>query len=119
MTTADVSLGLPGSLSRDSSVPSMGVVQTSLYSWYPLTTLYIVNACTIFRGTRDDKINDRGLFKFSVAHCNYREEKLIAIRQSFPRQLLEVTNSPKFSPATVLRYTVYAFDVCCEWRLSC
>ena len=70
VTTADVSLGLQGSLSQDSSVPSMGALQTSLYSWYPLTTLNIVNACTIFRGTRDDEINDCGLFKFSVAHCN-------------------------------------------------
>ena len=63
-------LGLPGSLSQDSSVLSMGVLQTSLYSWYPLTILNIVNTCTIFRGTHDDRINDRGLFKFSVAHCN-------------------------------------------------
>ena len=70
MTTADVSLGLPGSLSQDSSVPSMGALQTSLYSWYPLTTLNIVNACTIFCGTHDDKINDHGLNKFSVAHSN-------------------------------------------------
>ena len=56
MTTADVSLGLPGSLSQESSIPSMGALQTSLYSWYPLTILNIVNACTIFRGTRDDEI---------------------------------------------------------------
>ena len=48
MTTADVSLGLPGFLSQESSVPSMGALQTFLYSWYPLTTLNIVNTCTIF-----------------------------------------------------------------------
>ena len=73
VTMADVSLGLPSSLSQESSVPSMGALQTSLYSWYPLTTLNIVNVCTIFRGTRDDEINDCGLFKFSAAHCNYGE----------------------------------------------
>ena len=66
----DVSLGLPGSLSHKSSVPSMEALQTSLYLWYPFTTLNIVNACTIFRGTRDNEINACGLFKFSVAHCN-------------------------------------------------
>ena len=27
--------------------------------------------------------------------------------QSFPRQILKVTNSPKFFPATILCYTVY------------
>ena len=70
MTTVDVSLGLPSSLSQESSIPSMGALQTSLYLWYPLTTLNIVNAYTIFRCTRDDEINDCGLFKFSVAHCN-------------------------------------------------
>ena len=32
--------------------------------------IIIVNTCTIFHGTRDDKINNCGLFKFSVAHCN-------------------------------------------------
>ena len=47
-TTANISLGLPNSVSQDSSVPSMGGLQTSLYLWYPLTTLDIVNACTIF-----------------------------------------------------------------------
>ena len=46
--TTDVSLRLPGSLSKESFVPSMGALQTSLYSWYPLTTLDTVNACTIF-----------------------------------------------------------------------
>ena len=46
--TADVSLRLPGSLSKESSVPSMGALQTSLYSWYhPLTTLDTINLCTI------------------------------------------------------------------------
>ena len=68
--TADVSLGLPGSLSQESSVPSMGALQTSLHLWHPLTTLNVVNACTIFRGTRDDEINDCVLFKFSIAHFN-------------------------------------------------
>ena len=67
MTTADVSLGLPSSLSQDSSVPSMGVLQMFLYSWYPLTTLYIVNAYTIFRGTRDDRINDRYVVYLNLA----------------------------------------------------
>ena len=56
MITADVSLGLPGSLSQESSGPSMGALQTSLYSRYPLTTFNIVNVCTIFRGTRDDRV---------------------------------------------------------------
>ena len=46
-TTADVSLGLPGSLSQGSFAPSMGALQTSLYSWYPHTTLDTANACTI------------------------------------------------------------------------
>ena len=65
ITTADVSLELPGSLSQESSVPSMGALQTSLYSWYPLTTLNTVNSCIIFHGIRDNKINNCGLFKFS------------------------------------------------------
>ena len=30
----------------------------------------------------------------------------IAIHQSFPRQFFKVTNLPKFSPTTVLGYTV-------------
>ena len=81
-------LGYP--VSQDSFVPSMGTLQTSLYSWYPLTTLNIVNACTIFRGTRNDKINDCGLFNFSVAYCNWRT----IIR----------CNSPKFSPPTSWSY---------------
>jgi len=29
-----------------------------------------------------------------------------SIRQSFPRQNFEITNSPKFFPARILRYTV-------------
>ena len=29
---------VPGSLSQGSSIPSMGALQISLYSWYPLTT---------------------------------------------------------------------------------
>ena len=47
-------------------IPSMGALQISLYSWYPLTTLDTVNACTIilvappFCSARDDKINDYG-----------------------------------------------------------
>ena len=62
--TADVSLGLPGSLSQGSSIPSLGILQVSLYLWYPLTTLDTVNACTIiliappFCSARDDKISD-------------------------------------------------------------
>ena len=58
--TADVSLGLPGSLLQGSSIPSMGALQISLYSWYPLTTLDTVNVCTIilvappFCSARDD-----------------------------------------------------------------
>jgi len=30
-----------------------------------------------------------------------------SIRQSFPRQNFEITNSPKFFPARILHYTVY------------
>ena len=60
-----------------------------------------------FSATRDDDINDCG-FKFSVA-CEWRvliEQDNDTFRQSFPRQILKVTNSLKFYPAIVLRYTV-------------
>ena len=67
VTTANVS---PILFHKIALFQSMGALQMSLYSWYPLTILNIVNACTIFRGTRDVEINDCGLFKFSVAHCN-------------------------------------------------
>ena len=73
VTTADVSLGLPGSLSQENSVPSMGALQTSLYLWYPLTTLNIKTRAPFFELHVMYEINDCGLFKYSVAHCNYRE----------------------------------------------
>ena len=66
MTTIDVSLWLPGSLSQKSSVRQWEHFKHLCIRGVP----NIVNACTIFRGTRDDKINDCGLFKYSVAQCN-------------------------------------------------
>ena len=74
---------------------------------YHLTTLDTANMAHYFSATRDDKINDCG-FKFSVA-CEWRiliEEDKNTIHQSFSRQILEVTNLPKFYPTTVVCYTV-------------
>ena len=53
---AYVFLGLPSSLSQESYALLLGAFETSLYSWYPLTTLDTANARTIC----DDKINDCG-----------------------------------------------------------
>ena len=64
-----------------------------------------------FNATRDDKVNDYG-FKFSMV-CKWcvlsKEDKDDSLQfdKVFPCQILKVTNSPKFSPATVLHYMVY------------
>ena len=42
-----VFLGLPSSLSQEGYALSLGAFQTSLYLWYPLTTLDTANTCTI------------------------------------------------------------------------
>ena len=56
-----------------------------------------------FSATRDDKINNCG-FKFTVA-CKWwvliEEDNKDTIRQSFPRQILKITNSLKFYPTII------------------
>ena len=70
------------------------------HTWHCKCAHYLSATC-------DDKINDCA-FKFSVV-CEWRvliEEDKDTICQNFPRQTLKITNSPKFYPATVLRYMV-------------
>ena len=62
---------------------------------------------TPFNAARDDKINDCG-FNFSVV-CEWRvliEEDKDNSLQFTKFQILKATDSPKFSPTTVLHYTV-------------
>ena len=108
-----VSIGLPGSCSQGSYSPSLGAFQIKhLYIRVILSVIpsphLTLQTHTFFSATRDDKIKDCG-FKFSMAcewHNLIKEDK-DAICQSFPHQILKVTNSPKFHPASVLHYMVH------------
>ena len=75
-----------------------------------MNTLDTANAAYYFSTTSDDKINDCG-FKFSMVsewHILFEEDK-DTIHQSFPHQIFKIINSPKFYPATILRYMVLHF----------
>ena len=91
IATANVSLAFPGSLSQGSSLPSTGVLQIVLYSWYPLTTLDITNTCTISHDTWWS--NKRLWFLIYCAMFLYK------------RTLIHC-NSPKFSPANLLKLPI-------------
>ena len=93
-TTMPVALELPSSLSQRSYAQALQVkfVSSRVLSPHCECPHY-------FSSTRDDKINDRG-FKFSMA-CEW----LVLIEKD-KDDSLQLTNSPKFFPATVLCYTV-------------